>query len=540
MLICSPPVHGCGRVTGATLSPTGDVLALSSEFDYLHHQAGRTAGGGHALRFRLGLYRPGEHRPFAWFDDLRLPINCVAFHPTEPVIAIGAGIHDGGYAFNGDLILWNWLDNRAVRPFEHLPEIVDLAFNADGGLDLVCRPWNEDWGQGDDERFVYPITVAAEDLERQQHRLPLDSTNYLPLTDPDAYEPVYERYTQAATSFFGVESLGSARPVFSVAWLSDDVIGWITGNRLVDLYTLSTGQTHSLDGKSHGFGASFVTADRPLIQTIQSWKDPAGRHDLETCLVAMTDAGPEVVLRRPYTYGIAAASDGSIIGRQVTKYGEPQHDFIVDAAGRLRDADFGPYQPYSHYLGIQGAPDLYILQPERGGTIDCQEICRVSVSGQVEPLWPPRPNPDEALHTGEFCAAYVDDQNGASLVVAERYYSGAKLDRGTLYRRQIDGRDLWRMPLTASASAIVALTESGLIATAYLTGHIALLDAATGQVVLSGRAAVDGVPTVIYSMAADSAGRIAFGTISGQVLMKHVSDLAEDDGLIDLSSPARS
>ena len=153
----------------------------------------------------------------------------------------------------------------------------------------------------------------------------------------------------------------------------------------------------------------------------------------------------------------------------------------------------------------------------------------------MPPLWPSRPDADEARHTGEFCAAYVDDQNGASLVVAERYYSNARLDKGSLYRRLIDGAELWHMPITASASAIIWLADSGLIATAFLSGHIALIDAATGQVVLDGRAAVDGVPTVIFSMAADSHGRIAFGTISGQVLMKHVSDLAVTNSLIDLS-----
>lgn len=55
---------------------------------------------------------------------MRLPINGVAFHPRDPVIAITAGSHDGGWLFEGDLVLWNWVEGktcRTCRPFKQIP-----------------------------------------------------------------------------------------------------------------------------------------------------------------------------------------------------------------------------------------------------------------------------------------------------------------------------------------------------------------------------------------------------------------------------------
>jgi hypothetical protein len=129
----------------------------------------------------------------------------------------------------------------------------------------------------------------------------------------------------------------------------------------------------------------------------------------------------------------------------------------------------------------------------------------------------------------------VADALGHSLVVAERYFSGPATDRGFLYRRLLEGPELWRLPIDASASAIVWLEGSGVIAAAFLSGRLVLIDAATGRLVLDGHAVVAGVPTIVFSMAAQSDGRIAFGSMDGQVLMKHSDDLVENAGCIELA-----
>ena len=87
--------------------------------------------------------------PFAACDAPRLPVNDVAFHPGQPVIAIGAGSYDGGYLFEGELIAWNWESGASHRPFLNVPEVVRCRYLDDGRIEAWVRPWDESWDEQD-------------------------------------------------------------------------------------------------------------------------------------------------------------------------------------------------------------------------------------------------------------------------------------------------------------------------------------------------------------------------------------------------------
>ncbi|WP_371503530.1 hypothetical protein OG871_01415 [Kitasatospora sp. NBC_00374] len=38
----------------------------------------------------------------------RFPVHALAFHPTAPLLAVGTGEYDGGYFFEGELLLLDW------------------------------------------------------------------------------------------------------------------------------------------------------------------------------------------------------------------------------------------------------------------------------------------------------------------------------------------------------------------------------------------------------------------------------------------------
>ena len=129
------------------MNPEKSILAVASVFPLLTNPPARAAYAGHKLRHRVSLHRMGERAPFTSFDVVRLPINWVSFHPFEPVLAIGAGTYDGGRIFEGELFLWNWLENSWREPVSQIPEVVWMDFDPDGTtLGLIVRPWDEEWG----------------------------------------------------------------------------------------------------------------------------------------------------------------------------------------------------------------------------------------------------------------------------------------------------------------------------------------------------------------------------------------------------------
>jgi hypothetical protein len=82
----------------------GRKVALCSAFDRLYWP-GRAIYAGHALQNRVSLYAGDFERRVAVFDGAHFPVNDVAFHPSEPWLAIGTGSYDGGYLFEGDLFV---------------------------------------------------------------------------------------------------------------------------------------------------------------------------------------------------------------------------------------------------------------------------------------------------------------------------------------------------------------------------------------------------------------------------------------------------
>ncbi|MEV7120867.1 hypothetical protein [Kitasatospora griseola] len=62
----------------------------------------------------LGLFETGDRPRLLRRIDCPHHVNALAFHPSSPLLAVGVGDYDGGYHFEGQLLLVN-LDNAAER-----------------------------------------------------------------------------------------------------------------------------------------------------------------------------------------------------------------------------------------------------------------------------------------------------------------------------------------------------------------------------------------------------------------------------------------
>ncbi|WP_404869929.1 hypothetical protein ACI1MP_30155 [Kitasatospora griseola] len=62
----------------------------------------------------LGLFETGDRPRLLRRIDFPYHVNALAFHPSSPLLAVGVGDYDGGYHFEGQLLLVN-LDNAAER-----------------------------------------------------------------------------------------------------------------------------------------------------------------------------------------------------------------------------------------------------------------------------------------------------------------------------------------------------------------------------------------------------------------------------------------
>jgi hypothetical protein len=223
--------------------------------------------------------------------------------------------------------------------------------------------------------------------------------------------------------------------------------------------------------------------------------------------------------------------------------GNSTKDVLLDLAGsgEAKKIDLGHYDCFNHYIGIDGAPYLFVLQGTPQSSHKDKRLCVVQPTGDVRTLWPLlAADGTNASHAMECCGCFVGDGAGEGVVVSGRHYepTPSRPVAAFIYRKALGAdRELWRHETGACASAIAFVADEGLIAAAFLDGTLMLLRAADGHILFAGKARIDGVRTIIFCM--DARGdRLALGTVDGRIAVVGVDELLKGlqaDGWFDLA-----
>jgi hypothetical protein len=117
----------------------------------------------------------------------------------------------------------------------------------------------------------------------------------------------------------------------------------------------------------------------------------------------------------------------------------------------------------------------------------------------------------------ECSSASVRDRAGAGLIVSGKHYDSRPMEpyRGFLYRKNLDGAELWRHSTNSSASSIKTTRDSRFVIAAFLDGSLAVLRSETGEVIRWETCEASGLATIIFSLDV-SDSKMLFGTIDGR------------------------
>ncbi|WP_380283398.1 hypothetical protein [Kitasatospora purpeofusca] len=120
----------------------GPVLTESDEARGLLAVAGEPGFAGAAT---VGVYGAGDLGCRAVLRA-RFPVHALAFHPTAPLLAVGTGAYDGGYFFEGELLLLDWETGATTSliepPFGR--EVLGLTWLDEQALRVLMAP-PDDW-----------------------------------------------------------------------------------------------------------------------------------------------------------------------------------------------------------------------------------------------------------------------------------------------------------------------------------------------------------------------------------------------------------
>ncbi|MGM0554976.1 MAG: hypothetical protein ACQEVA_01220 [Myxococcota bacterium] len=515
-----------GRPAGAYRREDGQFVALASTFDRLYWPA-RAIYKGHWLRHRLSVYSGDLERRVASFDRAGFPINDVAFHPSRPLVAIATGSYDGGFFFEGELVLWNWEEGTHWTVLSDNREAVRCRFSSDSELTVLFRPQHEEeleLAAGDPfETFVGAILDdwrSYEELGLSHRQADPRLTPITPASPEslgfDQGELCSEEHEANWNEVMAATSFGERHRVWDIAWAGDD--------ELVAVHDCCQVERWSTDGRqlsqTRGDGRGIQILQRPggglLVHVLRSAIVATPPPDRSRLFELRDD---ELVPYQSFFNAIFASVDGAgrllcrdtvrLIGKTL------RDDHVIEEDGACTlEADLGHYDCFNHYLRIDGANALYFLRGTPPSSHKDKVLCRIESDGTVSELaaWD-----DRGRHLMNNAAVSV----GPDLLVrAYRVYNPSP-DHWEAYIEGFvpeSGETTWSHRVDALVTTLVSVEDEPLAVYALTDGRVGVLNWKTGEVLFEDVLDIDGLPTVALSMAARGR-RLAIGGVAGRIIL---------------------
>ncbi len=536
--ISDPSLPGHGRITGVFFNRNQSICAITSAFHLLINPPARASYGGQRLRYRVALYHPPETKPFAVFDQLRYPVNDVAFHPTEPTAAIATGSYDGGWMFDGELIVWNSETGQHSTVIGPIPEVVRCVFSSDGShIIAFVRPWTEESPEHLDDPFdsfyevlasyeaeifegVFNKESIAQQISAQHPKSSADmaSDSRLPVRVEDPEDAVRRA--------FKLETIRTRPAVWDVAWLDIDRIGLVHDD--CQLEVLGPDGTTKQEIRGTSYGSEILKAEQFLVHAVlikesaEGWLERLGSQILKYDGSTLTE---KVFFEGDFAFSISR--DGRILGRRSRGYEDKTGQLDVLGTSdldRWSRHDFGHYDVFNHFLRVDGSPYLFSLQGTPPGSHERKYLCTIGPDGSLNRLWPV--SPDRSHHAMDCAGAYVADSHGESLILSGRYHNPnpSRAYSGFICRRGLEtGKEIWCHQTRANATAIKSIPSRDIIVVTFLNGEIAAIESTSGKILQWSEFRPDGQLSVIFSFDV-SDQKIVIGTMDGRVGIIPIKD----------------
>jgi len=559
----NPYLSGIGTITAAKRA--SDKFAIGSAFRLLTQPPARAAYAGQSLRQRIAIYAGKSPIPVAHYDRIKYPINDIAFHPTEPVVAIATGSYDGGFSFEGELIVWNWDSNQVSHEMAETPEVFRVAFDK-GGMSILCavRPWDEnefEHGEKIFDKFYEVRLTYTSNLDLgivNSKAVNKQMMAQEPLTEgllnSDPRFKLEAPPLEAVQNYFENEDLLLRSPIWDVAILDDGNIGIVHDETHLDLFSQEGELVNSLKGNGHG--VQILKGDKPIIHVINRDITQPNWSSLDTRLFQFDDNTLSEKLQYDGIFTFSISRDGTVIGRRNRSGSvEPLNDLVTSSdLTSWKEYDFGHYDVFNHFVRIDNSPYNFIVQGNPPSSYGYKVLSVINDTMEIKTIWPIirgnkpdtkntsksesellsplllfRKDGTHPKHAMECYFAYVQDNAGEGILGTGMYYkpSPSGEARGFLYRKPLSKDEpMWSHDVKAACSVIKQIPHMPFAVAAFLDGLVYIIHTDTGKILHKNLFELNQLPNVVFSLDC-SVDEVVFGTMTGEFLSVDIGTLIE-------------
>ncbi|WP_405015033.1 hypothetical protein [Kitasatospora sp. NBC_01539] len=469
----------------------------------------------------------------------RWPVNSLDFHPSLPLLAVGTGSYDGGYLFEGELLLVHLTNGTVVSALEHHREVRRVRWREDGlALELVVAPPDENAAkkpfthgsavavEREDWLAVADRSIAAHELigpRVEAGRRP-DGAEEAARDMVDALGDAREKRRSSRRQVWAVEALADGRVLAALegtkleSWLPSGRFQWSVpdpdGAR--QLYVCPDQES------------AWVHVAHPGRWSGSGWKDRNSTVER----LSLADGSTLDTAEVAFPAVLTADLDGRIALRD-TRQDEPKSPIVLLSPEHRESVGvaIGGYDCFNNYFPVRYSPELLFLQGKKKKYWKDKWIVSVIPRAdggepEIRRLFPLEWDTDRHGHLwGGPAVRLADDSGeGGALVHAGEVHDsqGPQPERAFIVRRRFpDGLPQWLF--TADHPATALDTDGQIIFAALSSGEVVALDAADGTLRWRTRLGVDGIPTVPLSLAVAGPRQLLIGTVDGRILVCEIA-----------------
>lgn len=470
---------------------------------------------GRGLLAVAGVHEFGSTAPVGVYDtgDLacrallraRYPVHAMAFHPRLPLLAVGTGRYDGGYFFEGELLLLDVETGSATSLIEHElgRQVLGLEWLSEKELRVLMAPpddWQdkEAWSEGHVAVVHRPDWRAAP---------PRSITGY-DLAGPRVAAPRTDRREDARRTVSGLSpNWDPRRNVRAVEELSDGRIVATLDRIQLESWLPSGRRQWSVRDDDGGGRDIVITADErsAWIGLVRPWSEERAQAVVR---LALQD-GAQLDHHTPLgPVSLVRCADGLPALAPAGRNGERSRLRI------RRGSRIYFRETVSTKGGRKPRPGEAWLAAADLGAIPASERPREPKGTEVDQLCP------YSWKAGEthFAGPGVETADG-DLVHAGTVYHGQGLQPGGSFvvRRAVaNAEPTWVFRTDRKATDLDHDTDT--VYVTYNDGEIVGLDLRDGNVRWRRHLAVAGVPAVASALTVTEPGRLLIGTTDGRIL----------------------
>lgn len=465
---------------------------------------------------RIGVYEQDGLRcrylVRSWY-----PVRSLAFHPALPLLAVGTGRYDGGYSFEGELLLIHLGSGDVVSALQYPREVLGVEWRSETALRLLLAPC-DDWENPQAHEQGHAVVVARADwsavgqgtIGAEELAAPAESA-----VQPDLSGEARRLLADLAAAVGRQWSV--RRRVWAVEGLEDGRVLAALDGALAESWLPSGDRQWAVEDEEGGRqlvlasdGTTvWANAERRSRRKGRRWETSAPR----VARIAV-DTGQVLETLSPGVFTVLVTGGQRAILRPLDgRRKRPQRLMMFDLDGPVDGPEVSHFDLFNHPFAVRRASRPYVLvgtdpdEPHRD-----KWVTALSPDGTLRRLFPHSWVPEEH----HFGGPAVDI--GQSLVYAGAVHHGQGLQPGGAYivRRSLNGAVQWQHRTDHPATALD--TDGDTVYVAYNSGALTALNAADGSVRWHTELEVDGAPTTALSLAVAPQGHLLIGTVDGRIL----------------------